>query len=244
VKEDHVYPIGFIDTSFPVHGTQQRCQLLPGTRFKPRIRRLLFSHSALVLSFEYKRSIVYLKLVLDTAAIFLGHRKPETLNHIFPGHRKLVSALAVDASGARLLTGSEDYTVRMFDFGGMKSDMRSFREFEPHEGYPVNSLSFSPTGTPTGSRTPSHVMWSCWLDPAPEGAAQGMHHQHRGVPRRCALRANAAQTLFRVDREYCVGMIAELPAPNLVPFLLLLTFKGSLGFAVNWPQGSLAKWLI
>ncbi len=34
----------------------------------------------------------------------------------------------------------------MFDFGGMKRDMRSFRKLEPMEGYPVNALSFSPSG--------------------------------------------------------------------------------------------------
>lgn len=34
----------------------------------------------------------------------------------------------------------------MFDFGGMKRDMRSFRKLEPTEGYPINALSFSPSG--------------------------------------------------------------------------------------------------
>ena len=34
----------------------------------------------------------------------------------------------------------------MFDFGGMKRDMRSFRKLEPTEGYPVNSISWSPSG--------------------------------------------------------------------------------------------------
>jgi WD40 repeat protein len=41
----------------------------------------------------------------------------------------------------------------MFDFGGMKRDMRSFRKLEPTEGYPVNALSFSPSGAlPSGTR--------------------------------------------------------------------------------------------
>ena len=62
------------------------------------------------------------------------------------GHEKLVTALDVDRAGARALTGGEDYQLRMFDFGGMKRDMRAFRKLEPSDGYPVNAVSFSPTG--------------------------------------------------------------------------------------------------
>lgn len=61
-------------------------------------------------------------------------------------HGKCVTAIAADRAGARLLTGSEDYQLQMFDFGGMKRDMRSFRKLEPMEGYPINALSFSPSG--------------------------------------------------------------------------------------------------
>ncbi|KAK9812868.1 hypothetical protein WJX72_004992 [[Myrmecia] bisecta] len=61
-------------------------------------------------------------------------------------HSKIVCALDVDHSGARVVSGSRDYTVRMYDFGGMKSDMRSFRSLEPFEGHPVHALSFSPSG--------------------------------------------------------------------------------------------------
>lgn len=59
-------------------------------------------------------------------------------------HRKAVVALALDHSGSRLLTGSDDYTVKLFDFNGMKSDCRSFRQIEPCEGHPVVALSWSP----------------------------------------------------------------------------------------------------
>jgi hypothetical protein len=38
-----------------------------------------------------------------------------------------VTCLDVDASGSRVVTGSLDYTIRMFDFGGMKNDLKSFR---------------------------------------------------------------------------------------------------------------------
>ena len=45
-----------------------------------------------------------------------------------------------------MLTGSHDYTVRMYDFNGMKRDMRPFREITPSDGYPVHALSWSPSG--------------------------------------------------------------------------------------------------
>lgn len=43
------------------------------------------------------------------------------------GQGRAVTCLDIDPSGSRLITGSLDYTVRMFDFSGMKSDLRSFR---------------------------------------------------------------------------------------------------------------------
>ncbi|GMH33543.1 hypothetical protein BSKO_01377 [Bryopsis sp. KO-2023] len=71
---------------------------------------------------------------------------PITHEAVLKGHTKVVSALDVDRSGARIVTGSYDYGVRIYDFNGMKNDMRSFRQVEPHEGHPVLSVSFSPTG--------------------------------------------------------------------------------------------------
>lgn len=70
-------------------------------------------------------------------------------------HGKCVTAIAADRAGARLLTGGEDYQLQMFDFGGMKRDMRSFRKLEPMEGYPINALSFSPSG----ARPPQLCSW-------------------------------------------------------------------------------------
>ena len=58
----------------------------------------------------------------------------------------MVTSIDVDHSGSRLLAGSRDYGLRMFDFNGMKSDMRSFRRIEPSDGHPVHSVSLSPTG--------------------------------------------------------------------------------------------------
>lgn len=62
------------------------------------------------------------------------------------GQGKVVTTIDVDHSGSRLLAGSRDYGLRMFDFNGMKSDMRSFRRIEPSDGHPVHSVSLSPTG--------------------------------------------------------------------------------------------------
>ena len=71
---------------------------------------------------------------------------PITSEVVLHPHSKAVVALDVDHSGSRLLTGSHDYTVKIFDFNGMKSDCRPFRSFEPTEGHPVVALSWSPTG--------------------------------------------------------------------------------------------------
>lgn len=74
---------------------------------------------------------------------------------VLKGHSKVVSALAIDPSGSRVLTGSYDYMVKMYDFQGMNAKLASFREFEPSEGHQVRALSFSPSGdlflTVTGS---------------------------------------------------------------------------------------------
>ncbi|OAY64622.1 WD repeat-containing protein 70 [Ananas comosus] len=82
----------------------------------------------------------------------LDDESPEDFNRIplsneivLRGHTKVVSALAVDHSGSRVLSGSYDYTVRMYDFQGMNSKLQSFRQLEPFEGHQVRSLSWSPT---------------------------------------------------------------------------------------------------
>ena len=46
---------------------------------------------------------------------------------------KLVSALSVDRAGARLVTGSVDYDVKLWDFAGMNSTLQSFRTIRPCE---------------------------------------------------------------------------------------------------------------
>ena len=44
-----------------------------------------------------------------------------------------VSALAMDPSGARVVTGGYDYDVRLWDFAGMDSSLQSFRTIRPCE---------------------------------------------------------------------------------------------------------------
>ncbi|CAM6090255.1 unnamed protein product [Calypogeia fissa] len=64
---------------------------------------------------------------------------------LLKGPTKVVSALAVDPTGSRVLSGSYDYNVSMYDFQGMNSQLRSFRQLQPSEGHQVRSLSWSPT---------------------------------------------------------------------------------------------------
>jgi WD40 repeat protein len=59
------------------------------------------------------------------------------------GHERAITALDIDHSGGRLVTGSADYTVKVYDFNGMKSDFRAFRSVEPAEGHPVHAVRHS-----------------------------------------------------------------------------------------------------
>jgi WD40 repeat protein len=58
-------------------------------------------------------------------------------------HKKAVSALAIDSSGARIATGSYDYDVKLWDFGGMSESFRPFKTFEPVESHLVHDLAWS-----------------------------------------------------------------------------------------------------
>ncbi len=53
------------------------------------------------------------------------------------GPPQVLSAMSLDPSGARLATGSHDYDVKIWDFGGMDSRLKPFKSFEPCESYPV-----------------------------------------------------------------------------------------------------------
>uniref|UniRef100_A0A4W5R786 WD repeat-containing protein 70 n=1 Tax=Hucho hucho TaxID=62062 RepID=A0A4W5R786_9TELE len=57
-----------------------------------------------------------------------------------------VSALALDPSGARLVTGGYDFDVRFWDFAGMDAALNSFRTIQPCECHQIRSLQYSITG--------------------------------------------------------------------------------------------------
>ncbi|XP_069107594.1 WD repeat-containing protein 70-like isoform X2 [Argopecten irradians] len=59
---------------------------------------------------------------------------------------KPVSALALDPSGARLVTGGVDYEMKFWDFAGMDVSLQSFRSIRPCECHPIKQLQYSSTG--------------------------------------------------------------------------------------------------
>ena len=48
--------------------------------------------------------------------------------------------------GTRLVTGSVDYDVKLWDFAGMNSSLQSFRSLRPCECHPILDLQYSITG--------------------------------------------------------------------------------------------------
>ena len=64
---------------------------------------------------------------------------PITHELILKDHTKVVSALALDPSGARVLSGSHDYDCKLWDFGGMDQRCKPFKSWEPAESYHVGS---------------------------------------------------------------------------------------------------------
>lgn len=56
-----------------------------------------------------------------------AYQLPITHEAVLEGHSKTVTAIDLDHSGSRVLTGSTDYRVFLYDFNGMKNDMKSFR---------------------------------------------------------------------------------------------------------------------
>uniref|UniRef100_A0A9J8BN43 WD repeat-containing protein 70 n=1 Tax=Cyprinus carpio carpio TaxID=630221 RepID=A0A9J8BN43_CYPCA len=83
----------------------------------------------------YKHSTANpVKKIPDTHEITLQHGS------------KSVSALALDPSGARLVTGGYDYDVRFWDFAGMDAALHAFRSLQPCECHQIRSLQYSVTG--------------------------------------------------------------------------------------------------
>ncbi|OJT12578.1 WD repeat-containing protein 70 [Trametes pubescens] len=65
---------------------------------------------------------------------------------ILKDHTKVVSALTMDPSGARVLSGSHDYDCKLWDFGGMDWRCKPFKTWEPAGSYYVHDLKFSNDG--------------------------------------------------------------------------------------------------
>lgn len=59
---------------------------------------------------------------------------------------KAVIAMDLDNAGGRLVSGSIDYELNLWDFAGMDKSMRSFRKLQPMENHPIRALQFSATG--------------------------------------------------------------------------------------------------
>lgn len=71
---------------------------------------------------------------------------PDTHEIALQHGTKTVSALALDPSGARLVTGGYDFDVRFWDFAGMDSALQAFRSIQPCECHQIRSLQYSNTG--------------------------------------------------------------------------------------------------
>lgn len=63
----------------------------------------------------------------EAAAAFDPYGLPVAHEVSLEGHARAVSCLDVEHTGNRLISGSLDYTLRIFDFNGMKADLKSFR---------------------------------------------------------------------------------------------------------------------
>jgi WD40 repeat protein len=62
---------------------------------------------------------------------------PITHEVVLKDHTKVISALGLDPSGARLVSGSYDYDLKLWDFGGMDQRCKPFKSWEPAGSYYV-----------------------------------------------------------------------------------------------------------
>ncbi|PWN24628.1 WD40 repeat-like protein, partial [Jaminaea rosea] len=70
---------------------------------------------------------------------------PMASHVVLSSHTKPLSALSIDSSGARLVTGGYDYDVRLWDFGGMTSSFEPFKRLdEPFGSYWLHDVAWSP----------------------------------------------------------------------------------------------------
>ncbi|THV05962.1 transcription factor [Dendrothele bispora CBS 962.96] len=71
---------------------------------------------------------------------------PMTHELILQDHTKVISALALDPSGARICSGSHDYDCKLWDFGGMDMRCKPFKSWEPAGSYHIHDIKFSNDG--------------------------------------------------------------------------------------------------
>ncbi|KAJ3790304.1 transcription factor [Lentinula aff. detonsa] len=71
---------------------------------------------------------------------------PTTHELILKDHTKVVSALALDPSGARIASGSHDYDCKLWDFGGMDMRCKPFKSWEPAGSYHIHDMKYSNDG--------------------------------------------------------------------------------------------------
>ncbi|THH16772.1 hypothetical protein EW146_g3935 [Bondarzewia mesenterica] len=71
---------------------------------------------------------------------------PTTHELVLKDHTKVVSALALDPSGARIVSGSHDYDCKLWDFGGMDMRCKPFKTWEPSGSYHIHDLKYSTDG--------------------------------------------------------------------------------------------------
>ncbi|KAI9908864.1 hypothetical protein PsorP6_015295 [Peronosclerospora sorghi] len=79
----------------------------------------------------------------DDVALRYGF--PKSHDVALKSHVKGLAFISVDAPGARVATGTTDYRVKLWDFAGMARHVRTFREIEVVEGYPLVAVSYSPS---------------------------------------------------------------------------------------------------
>ena len=75
-----------------------------------------------------------------------AHKVPVSHQTDLCGFGKAVTCVSVEPSGNRLAGGSQDFSLKLFDFGGMDSRGAAFRSVVPESGHVVVALAHSPTG--------------------------------------------------------------------------------------------------
>ncbi|CAB3998211.1 WD repeat-containing 70 [Paramuricea clavata] len=59
---------------------------------------------------------------------------------------KTVSALSLDTSGSRVISGGHDYDIKFWDFNAMGASLSAFRNIQPCGCHQIRSLEYSSTG--------------------------------------------------------------------------------------------------